>query len=241
MLAAGQRLLGGRDPRWLTLTALLGLVVLVWLGLPEEHRPVALGALVLAPPVIFGAIFGSPAALVLPLLVAAACASKGSRPITVGVLSGLAAAVDPLAPVAVPFLLMPLHGSNRLRALKALAVTFGVLCLPGVLLDARAVLAALARTPDLSPGLGLINFILYEGGENQAMARAFLAFVPILAAAVVVTLRGMKRRLPPLGAAALAILSLLFLQPGVSPETIALPIGLAALSFLLPKPPARAL
>ena len=239
LLAAGQGLLGHRDPRWLTLAGLLGLLVLVWRGLPEEHRPVALGVLLLAPPVAFGAIFGSPATLALPLLVALAWASSGAWALAAGILAGTAAAVDPRAWVAVPFLLMPLAASSRalwLRGLQAAAVTFGLLCLPPVLLDGSAFSAALGRPPDLSPGLGLFNLILYRGAENEVWTRAVLALVPVVAAAAVVGLRGRARGTSlSVAAAAVAVLLLAFLQAGVSPEVVAIPIGLAALSLLVPK------
>ncbi|HSD27505.1 MAG TPA: glycosyltransferase 87 family protein, partial [Vicinamibacteria bacterium] len=216
-----------------TLFALSGVLVLAWFAPSrEEDRPLALGALVLIPPVVLGAVFGAPAALSLALLVAGAWASARGRPVAAGVLVGVATAVDAAAWVAAPFLLLPLRDRDRAlwrRGLVAAAVAFGLLCLPSVLLDAGAFLAALSRAPDLSPGLGLMNAVLYRGAEDEPATRALLACVPLVAVAAVLGLLRLHRRIHPAAAAALAVLLLLFLQPGTTPEAIALPIGLLAL------------
>jgi uncharacterized membrane protein len=215
--------------------ALLGVLVLAWFVPPEEERPLALGALVLIPPVALGAVFGAPAAFSLALLVAGAWASARGRPVAAGVLVGLAAAVDASAWVAAPVLLLPLRERAQAlwhRGLGAAAVAFGLLCLPAALFDAGAFLAALSRAQDLSPGLGLLNAVLYGGAENEPATRALLACVPLVAAAAVLGLLKLHRRIEPPAAAALAVLLFLFLQPGTTPEAVALPIGLLAVSPL---------
>jgi hypothetical protein len=235
VLAAGLRALGLRDPRWLTL---LGLALAGTLGLRSvapEQRPVALGIFVLALPVAFGAIFGAPWTFAGVLLCVAWTFSPRPRAVPTGLLCGVAAATAGPVWAAVPFFCPrePAQGpSSRRNGLLAFLAALSLLCLPAVLLDARAFLSALRRPDDVAPGLGLFNFVLYRGAENDPAARMLFAAVPLVVLAVVAFLSWRLAAAAPEGKAALALLLVLFLVPSASPEAVALPILLAALPFL---------
>ena len=140
--------------------------------------------------------------------------------------------------MAVPFLCMPVAGDkpgSMRRGLGAFSAALAVLCVPAVLPDARAFLSALSRSDEMAPGLGLVNFILYWGAENEPGARVLFAAVPLIALAAVALLLQRFPMAAPEGRAALAVLLVLFLIPRASPEAVALPILLAALPFLRPE------
>jgi hypothetical protein len=103
--------------------------------------------------------------------------------------------------------------------------------LPVVFADTRAFLSALSRPDEVAPGLGLANFILYCGVENEPAVRVLFAAVPLIALAVVALLLRFAR-VDPAGQAALAALLVLFLLPTMTPEAVSLPILLAALPFV---------
>jgi hypothetical protein len=109
-----------------------------------------------------------------------------------------------------------------------------VLWLPAVLPDLGAFLSALSRPDDVTPGLGLANFVLYRGAENEPFARILFALAPLIVAAVVGFLWRRRPLASPEASAALAVLLGLFLLPSISPDAVALPILLAALPFLRP-------
>jgi hypothetical protein len=228
----------------LTFIGLVGLIAWMWRGLPEEQRPLAVGALVLAPPVALGAVFGAPSAFTLCLLAGAALAAARPGPIAAGLLAGTAAAVDGLAWPAAALLLLPAVLGHRpgpaRRAAVVAALTFAALCLPGLALGPAAFASALARPPDLSPGLGAWNAVLYLGAEHAPAARLALALVPAAAAAAVALAGRAAGRAAPAALGALVVLIVLFLDAGTSPEGVALPLGLLVTACLDVRPAAGA-
>jgi hypothetical protein len=237
-LTVAFRGLGFRDPRWLSLTALAAVLFFVLRSVPFDRRPIALGVLVLALPVVFGVLFGSPVTFLTLLLCLGWAESQRRKDISTGGLLGAALAVGGTGWAAVPFLGWPTHGADRRstrRGLIALALTAAVLCLPAVLPDARAFLSALSRPDEMTPGLGLVNFVLYLGSENDTVPRMFFAATPLIVAAFITLLFWRLPRIDPEGKAALAVLVLLFLLPSVPPEAVALPILLASLPLLRPE------
>ena len=233
VLTLGTRTLGLADPRWLTLLALAAAVLLGLRAVPAERRPVALGILALAVPVVFGAVFGSSAPLAALLLGAAWF--LGRRPVMAAAFLGAAAAMSGPAWAAVPFLWPPAEPSSRRRVVGVFLATLALLCLPAILPDLRAFLSALARPEEWSPGLGLANLVLYRGAENEPAVRTFFAAIPLIGLVAVGLLLRKAPTAAPEGRAALAVLLVLFLIPGVSPEAVSPPILLLALPFLRPE------
>jgi hypothetical protein len=233
VLATGLRGLGFRDPRWLTLVAMGAAAFLGLRAAPADRRPLALGIVALAVPVVFGTLFGSPMTLAALLVCAAWSESVRRRPVSAGAFLGVAAATAGPAWAAAPFLL-PLVGEDpgaKRRVLLSFAGVLAVLCAPAVLLDARAFLSALSRSDAMAPGLGLVNFILYRGAENEPSSRMLFAGVPLIVLGALALLWRLPR-FSAEGRAAAAVLLALFLAPSASPEAVALPIVLVALSFV---------
>jgi phosphoglycerol transferase MdoB-like AlkP superfamily enzyme len=139
---------------------------------------------------------------------------------------------------AVPFLFTTVAEDkppSTARGIGAFSFVLAVLCLPAVLPGARAFLSAVSRSEDVAPGLGLANFVLYRGAENEPVARVLFAGVPLIVLAAVAFVYWRLPRAAPEGRAALAVLLLLFLVPSTSPEAVAFPILLLALPFLRPE------
>jgi Glycosyltransferase family 87 len=235
VLGAAFRGVGLGDPRWLTLIALALVVALVGLCLSDPRRPDALGVLALSLPVVLGAAFGSPVTLAALLICAAWLTSRAAP---AGGLLGAAAAVCGPAWAAAPFLCLR-GGRDQPAATRSVLVAFAavlvVLGLPAVFPDPRAFLSALSRPDDVTPGLGLANFVLYRGAENEPFARVLFAMAPLLVAAFVAFWWRRRPVASPEASAALAVLLGLFLFPSISPDAVALPILLAALPFLRPE------
>jgi hypothetical protein len=233
--------LGLRDPRVLTLLALIAAGVALARTAPLEMAMVPLAALVL-PPCLVGTVFGS-GDVVLVALLAAGLAAASGRGARAGVALGTAVAMFPRT---VPVAVLRLRGGGAWTAAMAAALTaFVILGIAGLI---RADTTAL---PALGPGLGLSNLRLYAGavpGTRDAMGPALLAAVTVLA--LVVALRPPTGSLaalrPPTGslaarrdvrgpaalfAAAAALLMLaLWLAPSASPDDVASPIVLLALA-----------
>jgi len=230
-LLASLRRLGFRDPRWITLFALAVAGALVLRSPSIEGRPLALGMLALLP-VAFGTAFGSPEVCAALLLCATGLATAQGRTVLAGIMLGLSTAVSGVVWPAMPFFLLQRVGeeaaaSTRRRQI-AFVATFAALCLPAVFLDPRSFAEALARARAVTPGLGIVNVLLYLGIENESVSRMFFAAVPLIVLGVVASLWRLARHAPDISAAFAALLCI-FLSPSVSPEAIALPILLTAL------------
>jgi hypothetical protein len=237
VLLAGLRPLGLRDPRWLTLAALLATALLVHFRVSPDARPLVLGTLGLIPPVALGTIFGSLPACVA-LLLAAAWLGLPRRGVGI-VLLGLAALLAGSAWAAVPFLMLAVAGERpewMRRAWIALGVVLVVFALPVALLDARGFALAASRSPELAPGLGVVNLVLYRGAENDPISRMLFAAVPVVLLAAVALLWRLPRCAAS-GRAAVGVLLGLFLAPSSSPEAVALPMLLVSLPLFRSQDP----
>ena len=177
-----------------------------------------------------GAVLGSPHALTAAAVFAAGWASRAGRPVPAGVLAGLAAALDPLALAAVPFLVSSWEASHRRRAGMAAGGAFGVSILPSFLLDPGAFFGAVVRGPEAGPGLGIANLALYAGFTSYGVVAALV--LAALAALALAKPLATSRPASPLALAALATLLVLVAVPGASADAIAVPLALCVLAVL---------
>ena len=244
-LAALGRLVGASDPRSLLLLALGGVLLLVILGLPVELRPMGLGFGALLPFVSVGTVFGTPVALGVVLVAGGFVSLSMGAPILAGLLGGAAAAMDAsyFWPLVLLLALSASGASGGRRAVQRMAVAataaFVLLGLAPLPFGPGAFLEALGRPGDLTAGFGLSNFLLYFGLENEAWVRGLFALVPLLLAVVVAGLVIVGRRRGIVGgvgsarallvASAMLLLALV-LAPSLSPDLVAVPLGLAALA-----------
>ncbi len=218
-----------RDPRPLALAALALLALLVAATSAPGQRPLALGLVLLLPPLAVGTVFGSPSALPLAGLLGASAAlwaGQSRNDLAAGIGAGVAAGFDHRALLAAPLLLWP---GDRRRSLLGLGLGYAILVVPAILPDPPAFAAAFVRGFTVEPGVGLANFFLYVGGEGTRPALAVFAAAPVLAALLVVGVHKAATA-APLAAASVVILAGLWLSPSVSPDALAVPIVLAALA-----------
>jgi hypothetical protein len=232
VLAAVLRPLGGKDPRWLGLLALVAASLVLARAAGPERSPLVLALATLAPPLAAGSIFGSPAPLLLAALAGSFVAAARGRPLAAGALAGLAVACDHLALLAAPFALLPAAGRSLRRAVAVAAFSYCLLVAPVALLDAGAFAARLAAASPIGPGLGLANVFLYHGLQDSVAAHSAFAVAPaVLVIGVLLLLRATPT--PPLLLAAIAALGGLWLAREVSVEAMAVPMVLAALAVAL--------
>ena len=220
---------GLRDPRPFVLAALVFLALLAAWASPPEQRPLALGLVLLLPPLAVGTVFGSPSALPLAGLLggaAALWARPGPKHLAAGFGAGVAAGIDHRALLAAPVLLW---SGERRRAILGLALGYAALVVPAIVPDPSAFLAAFVRGFAVEPGVGLANLFIYVGEQRSRLALAVFAAAPVLAALLVVCVQKVATAVP-LVAAAVVTLAGLWLSPSVSPEALAVPIVLAALA-----------
>jgi glycosyl transferase family 87 len=226
VLAAAAHGLGARDPRVVSLVALLALAGAVALALDGPARLAALAVALLAAPLALGSVLGSPAAVSLAALVAAWALSSAGHAGLAGALAGAAIALDHRALVAVPF---AAFGQTRPRATRgalAAAVAYAAIVAPVALLDVSAFLARASAATSAGPGLGLANLLAYRGAEG--VAAAFGPLAPLLTLGAMVWL--LTQPWSWLARAALATLVSLVLAPAVSANAVAVPIVLLALA-----------
>ena len=220
---------GLRDPRPLVLAALALLALVAAGASPPGQRPLVLGLALLLPPLAVGTVFGSPVALPLAGLLGASAAlraARGRNDLAAGIGAGMAAGFDHRALLAAPLLVW---SGVRRRAILGLGLGYALLVVPALVPDPRAFVAAFVRGFTVEPGVGLANFFLYVGEERSRPALAPFAAAPILAALLVVWVQKAATA-APLAMAAVSILAGLWLSPSVSPESLAVPIVLAALA-----------
>jgi hypothetical protein len=231
-LLAPLRVLGYDDPRGLTVFALIALALAV---LSSRLVPIVpeVGALFFLAPVALGAMFGSPHALSAAVVFAAGLAARSDRPALTGALAGVAAAIDPIAIPAVPFIVAAFAPDRpkRQRAWWAVASAFGLLVLPGFALDPAAFLASLGRGPEPGAGLGLANLALYTGVATYGAVTALLVAGLIAVAVARLVKRGAAPG-SPLALASLATLLVLVVVPGASADAIAVPLALGLVAVL---------
>lgn len=214
--------LGLRDPRVLTLLALIAAGVALSRAAPPEMAMVRLAALVL-PPCLIGAVFGSGDIVLVALLAAGMLATATRRAVPGGVALGTAVA---LFPRIIPVAALRLRGGGAwTTAMGAALVAFGLL---GIAVLARADAAALPR---LGPGLGLSNLRLYAGavpGARDAIGPMLLVAVAVVA--LVVARRAASDPATLFAAAAALLMLALWVAPSASPDDVASPIVLLALA-----------
>jgi hypothetical protein len=161
-------------------------------------------------------------------MVATFAASRAGMVHLAALLAGAACALDPRALFAVPFLLGPPRGRARLGpAIVGMVLGYVALVAPLLLADRQAFAERFAVGGPLEPGVGLSNLLLYGGVE----ATGWVAATPFVAGAACLALLRLSL-MPPLAAAALAMLVAQWLGPGVSPEALAVPLVLLVLAAL---------
>ena len=226
VLTVAARGLGARDPRALSLVALVALAAALAASLDGVARVAAGAIALLAPPLALGTVLGAPVAASLAGLVAAWAVGRAGHHRAAGVLLGLAMALDHRALLAAPFLLPGGARPRGARAVVAAAVAYGAVVAPVALLDLPAFLARVLSAAPAGPGLGLANLLAYRGAEGVATA---LAPVGTLAAiGTVVWL--LTRRWSALARAAIATLTGIVVAPAVGADAVAAPIVLLALA-----------
>jgi hypothetical protein len=233
VLAAATSFVLGPDPRGLLLIG-LSLLVLAgsWIA-GGEAFPLAL-AVALPGPLALGTVFGGPGVLTLGLLAAVILAATFLQPTVAALLAGAAAAIDPWALTAAPIVVGAAartgRGAGR-RAAAAAVAGAAALVVPVVLLDPRSFTASLGLPLQIGPGFGLVDLLLYRGLAPSAglawVLAVLLVGTPILGA---VALRHVRTEAHVVGLAALLSLAWLWLAPMASPDAVAVPIGLLALT-----------
>jgi hypothetical protein len=198
-----------------------------------EDKPAALALVALPAPLAVGVVLGSPLALPLAAVVGAWALARAGRPWPAGLAAGLAVALDHRAALAAPLVLLPVAGraAARRRAIGGALLAYAAVVLPVALLDPPAFVARLVDRSPPGPGLGVFNLLAYAGAEGTASSRALAALTPVLAAVLVLVL--LRLAIPPLGAAALAVLGGLVLAPSIGPDAVAVPLvllGVAAVA-----------
>jgi hypothetical protein len=234
LLAAGERMVGPRDPRWLVLLA-LGALAFLLLRVRSAGAPALAAVGLVAAPLAIGTTLGSPTALSLCALVAVwTLAGQGHFGVA-GFLGGLASGLDHRAALAIPLLLVRMDGRASLaRSLTAAAAGYALLVLPVALLDPGAFVSRLEVPGVPGPGLGVFNLLAYRGLEGSAGALALAAVAPLLSAGATLVLLRLPR-LEPTALAAIASLAGIVLAPAISPESTAVPIMLLALAAAVPE------
>jgi hypothetical protein len=233
VLAAAARPLGWKDPRWLSLLAIVSAALVLGRRTETERRPLLLALLTLAPPLAMGSIFGSPAPLLVAVLAGSFVAAARGRSLVAGLLAGVAIALDHRALLAVPFALWPALGRASLpRVVATAALAYALLVVPVALLDVGAFAARLAVAPPIGPGLGLANVFLYGGLQDSVAAHVLFAVAPaVLVIGVLLLLRARAR--PPALLGATAVLTGLWLGSEVAVEVLGVPLVLVGLGATL--------
>jgi glycosyl transferase family 87 len=214
--------LGVRDPRVLTLLALIAAGVAMARAAPPEKAMVRLAVLVL-PPCLLGAVFGSGDLVLVALLAAVALALARGRATAGGLDAGVAAALFPRT-VPVTAILWRADGRWTTAAGAAIA-TFAVLGAAGLAMGGGL------AWPRLGTGLGLANLRLYAGAVPGAPDAVGPTLIAALTVAGLLWARRATRDHATLFAVGAALLmGALWLAPSASPDDVASPIALLALA-----------
>lgn len=224
------RELGLRDPRAITVVALLlASLAAAWL-VGREARPLATSVLLLVPAGALGVVFGAGDAVPLACVLAAWLAARRSSG-AAGALLGAGGGAAPQALLLWPFATAE---PRRGRWMLAIAAGFAVVSLPLALPFFGEFLRwALAALP-LHPGVGLSNLLYYRPVEPETPMAVWRLAAPVALLALAFALDRSKRaRAQPLAAAGALWAVAIFLLPSVPAHAVAAPIGLLTLGALV--------
>jgi uncharacterized membrane protein len=222
---AAARALGMRDPRVLSLAALLVLAGALAAVFDGAARLSIVAVALFAPPLALGTVLGAPVAASLAALVAAWTAGRTGHARVAGALLGVAAALDHRTLLAAPFLL-PVGAHPRMgRGVVAAVAAYVAVVAPVALLDLRAFLARVSEPAPTGPGLGLANLLAYRGAEGVATTLVPLGTLVALGALLWL----LTRRWSAVARAGLAALVGIVLAPALGADAVAVPIVLLAL------------
>jgi hypothetical protein len=243
------RLMGGVDPRWLSLLALPLAAGLAAVRVAPALRASLAAVLLLSPLGAVGVIFGSGAALAVALLLVAAGGATARRwhargAGIAGACAASAAALVPSTWVAWPLVAAPALGRGargRTVAALAFAVTLAAWTLPAWLaapplghVTAGAEDGAPAAVRAADGAVGLTSLLAYRGLEYAPAVMAWARVAPWIFAALGLALAWRlarhERAQPAWAAAAIALLAALWLAPGAEPHALLVPLALALLA-----------
>jgi len=259
---AGLGLLGGFDPRIVTLLAWVAAALLVTrlVGSPEGR--LAAAAVVLVNPLVYWhQIFGANDLIVGALLLGSAVLIQRDRPVAAGLVLGLACATKQLAWPFAPFLLAHLSGARSLRELfarpalarmawpvAAAALVMMAVVVPVAALDPRAFRAdIIAYNMGLpggdtyplggTPGFGFANFLIVGRAVTSLRdSFPFGLFYVLLVPLCLVLLRLVLREATlaaTLAAGSAALLASLYFTRVVHANYLVLAAVLLPLAFLM--------
>jgi hypothetical protein len=257
----GRVLLGGFDPRVVTLLAWAAAALLVTKLIASPERRLAAAAAVLVNPLVYWhQIFGANDLIVGALLIGAALLVQRNRPVTAALVLGLACATKQLAWPFAPFLLAHVSGARTMRELvvrpalmrltrplaAAALVFFAVVGVVAVL-DPRAFWADIVgynlgsgadRYPlGGTPGFGFANFLIV--GRAVSSLRdpfPFGIFYVLLVPLGFLLLRLVLREgtiAAALAAGSAALVASLYFSRVVHPNYIVLAAVLLPVAFLM--------
>jgi hypothetical protein len=220
--------LGLSDPRLLLVIGAVLLAALTWRHAPAAS-PLPASAVLLAPAMVSGIVFGAPEVLSLAALCVAST-RRASRPFRSGLAAGVAGGFSLAAlPAAVP-LIAPWEGKTWKALATGAALGYAALVVPGLAVGALS-------PPRIGPGIGVPNVLLPVGAPASALIVASAASCALTAAAAVLVGRSTRSQSPLAFAAAAALsLAALWSLPSGSAHSLALPLGLLALSATFPGP-----
>jgi hypothetical protein len=233
VLAALARPLGARDPRLVTVVALMLLAGVVAWRFEGRKRRAAVGLALLLAPLALGTVLGAAFALSLLALVSAWAARERGALALAGALAGAAVGLEHRALLVAPFVALPDGPRASLtRVLFAAAAGYALLVAPVALLDVASFLERATLPSPRGPGLGLVNLLAYRGAEDAAAAFGWVATLVALAALAWL----LKRPWPKLARAGIASLVGIVLAPSLSADAVGVPILLLALAAVVTEP-----
>jgi hypothetical protein len=231
-LGRSMRGLGLLDPRFFTVLASLAAAICAWALARQDDALALIAVLLLAPAGAIGIVFGSGAAVVVALLLAAWVAARVST-YGGGALLGAATAGRPEA-----LLLAPLVAIRRapLRVSAGIAAGLSIVCLPLAAPFPGEFLRWVFETPALAPGLGLSNALYYRPMEPGPILAVWRIAAPLaLAGLAALLVRSGHGRARPLAAAGALWAAALFLLPSMPAHAAAVPIVLLTAGALTPR------
>ena len=230
VLAALARPLGARDPRLVSVVALMLLAGVVAWRFEGRKRRTAVGVALLLAPLALGTVLGAPLALSLLALVSAWAARERGALTLAGALAGAAVGLEHRALLVAPFVALP-HGprAGLTRVLSAAAAGYALLVAPVALLDVASFLERAIERSAPGPGLGLVNLLVYRGAEGAAAGLGWVATLVALAALAWL----LTRPWPRLARAGIASLVGIVLAPSLSADAVGVPILLLTLAAVV--------